>query len=264
MPLWGNTDANVSKPKYLNRGQIAFVTVTDGGSGYVAAPDVTISAPNSGTQATATASIANGKVVSVNITNPGAGYTSSDTITVTFSAGAATATAIYVPVEFANSAIVFIDRTEAAISTNRDKGMRSPGWWLVKQSTDAQGSTTYNAELLVAMDRLATDAGDNDSYTGTVTIVASIVSDPDPAEVGDDEDVVFTASAVANIASDLLRYEWQTSTDGLDWDVVANETSYIYTRTCVLADDGLQVRVRIYNILSAVEDTSDAVTLAVA
>ncbi|MGZ5711842.1 MAG: hypothetical protein ACXWIJ_21995, partial [Burkholderiales bacterium] len=50
------------------------VTVTDGGSGYVTTPNVTISAPATGTQATATAVLTGDKVTAIQITDGGSGY----------------------------------------------------------------------------------------------------------------------------------------------------------------------------------------------
>ena len=74
-------------------GSVATIEVTAGGSGYSAAPTVTIGAPNQtgGVQATAEATISGGIVTAITITEPGTGYTSAPTIT--FSSGAATATA---------------------------------------------------------------------------------------------------------------------------------------------------------------------------
>lgn len=74
-------------------GSVGTITITSGGSGYSAAPTVTISAPNEtgGVQATATATISGGIVTAITITEPGTGYTSAPTIT--FSSGAASATA---------------------------------------------------------------------------------------------------------------------------------------------------------------------------
>ena len=74
-------------------GSVATIEVTAGGSGYSAAPTVTISAPNQtgGVQATAEATISSGVVTAITITEPGTGYTSVPAIT--FSSGAATATA---------------------------------------------------------------------------------------------------------------------------------------------------------------------------
>jgi cytochrome c peroxidase len=79
-------------------GQVLFVRVTAGGSGYGTAPSVTLSAPPAdGKQATAVALISGGAVTDVIITNPGAGYTSPPTVT--FSSGAAAAIASIVPGE---------------------------------------------------------------------------------------------------------------------------------------------------------------------
>ena len=74
-------------------GSVATIEVTAGGSGYSAAPTVTIGPPNQtgGVQATAEATISGGIVTAITITEPGTGYTSVPAIS--FSSGAATATA---------------------------------------------------------------------------------------------------------------------------------------------------------------------------
>lgn len=93
MSLWGNTDANVSRPKWLDIGQIRAIRITNAGTGYTGTPTVTIAAPASGTQATATisASPSAGKIShgEITFTNPGDGYVSGDAAGVTFSAPAA-------------------------------------------------------------------------------------------------------------------------------------------------------------------------------
>ena len=67
---------------------IVSVAVDSGGSGYINAGDavVTIPAPASGTQATATAVVTAGKVTSITITDVGAGYVDTDSIAVTIHA----------------------------------------------------------------------------------------------------------------------------------------------------------------------------------
>jgi hypothetical protein len=60
----------------LSGGQVSSISVGNPGCGYLATPNVTISAPPmGGTQATATASIFAGGVIKITITNPGSGYT---------------------------------------------------------------------------------------------------------------------------------------------------------------------------------------------
>lgn len=80
----------------LSGGAITAMTIISGGSGYTAAPTITISAPEveGGTQATATATIAGGIVTAITITAAGSGYLNNPTVT--FSAapeGGTTATA---------------------------------------------------------------------------------------------------------------------------------------------------------------------------
>ena len=102
----GQSVGNVEGPFFFNRkdtiigSTVTAVTVSAGGSGYTAAPTVTLSAPNdaNGVQATATATIGgtNGdEVTSVTITNAGSGYSAAPTVTFTGGNGsnaAATAT----------------------------------------------------------------------------------------------------------------------------------------------------------------------------
>jgi hypothetical protein len=63
-------------------GSVTNVIVTNGGSGYGAAPAVTFSKPGAGgMQATGTATVSGGVVTGVTVVNPGAGYTSAPTVT---------------------------------------------------------------------------------------------------------------------------------------------------------------------------------------
>ena len=75
------------------------ITITNEGSSYSGTPTVTIAAPNTGTQATATAVVSGNKVTGITITNPGKGYDPVNPPAVTFSGGggsnAAATAAIY-------------------------------------------------------------------------------------------------------------------------------------------------------------------------
>ena len=90
----GQSVGNVEGPFFFNRkdfiigSTVTGITVDTGGSGYTAAPTVTLSAPNepTGVQATATATIGgtNGdEVTSITITNAGSGYATVPTVTLT-------------------------------------------------------------------------------------------------------------------------------------------------------------------------------------
>lgn len=73
-------------------GQVSSIVVTNGGTGYVSAPTVTI--VGDGDSATATATISGGAVVKVDVTNRGSGYNAAS---VKFSTGSATARAVLSP-----------------------------------------------------------------------------------------------------------------------------------------------------------------------
>lgn len=62
----------------VSDGAVTGFTITNGGTGYTSAPNVTIT--GSGTGATATATISNGSVTSITIVNGGTGYTSAPTV----------------------------------------------------------------------------------------------------------------------------------------------------------------------------------------
>jgi hypothetical protein len=69
-------------------GQLDQINITSGGTGYVAAPKVTIIG-GGGTGATATAVVTNGVVTAINITSPGNGYTSNPVVSISSGSGAA-------------------------------------------------------------------------------------------------------------------------------------------------------------------------------
>ena len=71
----------------IDAGQISSITISEGGSGYLAVPTVTIAAPSSGTTALGTAILGyDGSVVGVTITNEGTGYTKDAPPAVSFTA----------------------------------------------------------------------------------------------------------------------------------------------------------------------------------
>jgi hypothetical protein len=70
----------------------------------------------------------------------------------------------------------FVDTTEASVESNRDKGIKTPGWILYNTYTDANGNVRHKSEVLVAMKVSATDAGD-DGVTGNTAIEDTTVAD---------------------------------------------------------------------------------------
>lgn len=67
----------------------------------------------------------------------------------------------------------FVDTTEATIESNRDSGLRTPGWNLFTTYTDANGNTRRRVESLVPMKVSAATAGDAGvSGSGDDSVVA--------------------------------------------------------------------------------------------
>ena len=82
-----NTGVGAAATSEIADGTLGIVTITEGGSGYVTEPLVTIAGPGVGTTATARAVISSaGIVTSIRYTDAGVGYTTGDTPTITLSA----------------------------------------------------------------------------------------------------------------------------------------------------------------------------------
>jgi hypothetical protein len=71
-----------------------------------------------------------------------------------------------------NAKAYFIDTTEAAVASNREKGLKTTGWNLYEE----YGSGRKRVEVLVAMTRTSVEAGD-DGTTGNTAIEDATVAD---------------------------------------------------------------------------------------
>ena len=100
-------------PECTRYGSVIFITVNEGGSGYVTPPTVTIDPPPSGVQATAVANlvpVTTDSVSSVTVTDGGMGYTAAPLVTLTGGGGTgATAVATYAPSGAPISSITLTD-----------------------------------------------------------------------------------------------------------------------------------------------------------
>lgn len=70
----------------------------------------------------------------------------------------------------------FVDTTEATIESNRDAGLKTPGWNLFTTYTDANGNTRRRVESLVPMKVSAASAGDA-GISGNTAIEDATVAD---------------------------------------------------------------------------------------
>ena len=79
---WPEIRPQVRMPAASTLGKLAYIFITNGGSGYTSAPTVTVSG-----NGTATASISGGKVTAITITSVGSGYTNHPSVTITAPSG---------------------------------------------------------------------------------------------------------------------------------------------------------------------------------
>lgn len=96
-------------------GFVSYIYVDDGGSGYdsLSAPSIVLSAPSSGTTATAVPVIKDGKITQIKVVNPGSKYTVAPSVTITGGLGSGA------------SATASID-TKATLATNHAYSMVNP------------------------------------------------------------------------------------------------------------------------------------------
>ena len=209
--LWNKTDTQASKPKYLKVGQVVSVRVTNGGTRYDSEDTVAFTVAPGGVTATGNLVVVDGVITGVTITNPGAGYLVAPTATITTDSGTdAVLTAVIAPVVEDNSKIVFVDVAEAQKTTNRAKGIKTPGWTKVSSKT-VDGQVRNSAEVLVAMSVASATSGDaaddlvvaDANFTVTTQPVAQTVVAP----AGVSFVVVVDPSVGAS-------YQWQVQTAG--------------------------------------------------
>lgn len=168
------------------------------------------------------------------ITNPGSGYTKTDTITITFTPASAVSSAVFKGNVMKNGqSIVFVDREESKVRQNILAGLNSPGWWVYSSYVDAQGFDRHHAELTVALDRTAAEAGDDNNDDAIVPNRSITISGiPATLEVLDTETGIISALVVSDPAGP-LDYQWQVL-NGITWTDVSDGAIYTGTTTTVL------------------------------
>lgn len=212
MSMWKAIDSQAGQPKYLKVGQVSAVRIQNGGSGYTqGAAAVFAAAPAGGVTATGTVNVnGSGAITSITLTNPGAKYLVAPSVSV---AGGASAVfqSVIEPIQYNNDDIVFVSIEESRLMTNRAKGIRTPGWNIVKQHMDSGGNVRYKVESLVSVARTQAVAGDSkgdDLVVGDVEL--SISAQPANVAVVEPATAAFTIAAVG-----ATTYQWQVQVGGV-------------------------------------------------
>ena len=161
--------------------------------------------------------------------------------------------------------VVFIDETEAALESNKKRGLNAPGWWSYFTYTDSSGATRHKAEHLVTLanaDLNANETQSDDAIAGDAATAITIGTQPADQDTSNGA-ATFTVAATTTGSGATLTYQWQKSTDaGLNFVNVANATSASLALTGqTAANNGDQYRVRVNNSLGADEVISAVATL---
>lgn len=220
MALWTKIDSQLGQPKYLRVGQLTGIGISGVMTGYTSGSFI-ISAPTAvnvaqRVQATATYTADGTKITAVTITNPGAGYVTAPTITTSAGTGAVIKGAIKasgVQGGVPNTEIALVSVEEAALASNRKKGIKGPGWYRITEKVGQDGVLRYMTETLVkfgktAVNSVTTDAKGDNLVVGNIDI--SITTQPTARSIATGSPTTFVV--VASGAS--LTYQWQVQSGG--------------------------------------------------
>ena len=171
--------------------------------------------------------------------------------------------------------VVFIDKVEATLAENTERGLNAPGWWQYTSYTDASGATRHKAVHLAAFKEAAANTADSDDaiaadVASAITIgtdVASVTGAADPYT----DAAAFSITASASTGSLLFQWRRQTAT-GTRWTNVTDAGVFSGSNTNTLAItgaakadlDGYKFRVKLTSTAGAEEVISATGTLTFA
>ena len=123
----------------------------------------------------------------------------------------------------AGTELLFIDTEEAAVASNKARGIKGPGWWLMREYQDSDGQTRYKTELLVAMGVTPLVAGDDDTVPAVQTATEITAAPEDAITVAGAASFTVTASVTP---AGTLAYQWQRKAVGATrWSNVTGGTA---------------------------------------
>lgn len=164
--------------------------------------------------------------------------------------------------------IVAVSLAEAQLSTNKSRGISSPGWWAYRTYTDASGTTRHKSELIASYKDGSAISGDftDDLVAGDSASTVTSITQPANASVeADGSNTATFSTTAAKAGSGTLTYQWQISTDeGASFSDISGADAASYETAAVVAgDDQNQYRVKVGTTQGAIPMISNAATLTV-
>jgi hypothetical protein len=153
---------------------------------------------------------------------------------------------------------VFVNETEAALESNKERGLNAPGWWSYFSYTDSSGATRHKAEQLIFIANAdGTENLADDTIAADVAVIIDIQTQPaDTAvAVGAALQLVLAATATPPADASVLTYQWQKKS-GKRWADVAGETATTFDVASYAATDAGSYRVKINSTNGATEKIS--------
>ena len=155
---------------------------------------------------------------------------------------------------------IYIDETEAALASNKERGLNAPGWWSYFSYTDSSGATRHKAEQLIFVaggDTNGNETQADDAQAADVAVVLAIQTEPaDTAvAVGAALQLVLAATATPPGDASVLTFQWQKKS-GKRWADVSGATATTFDVASYAATDAGSYRVKINSTNGATEKIS--------
>jgi hypothetical protein len=155
---------------------------------------------------------------------------------------------------------IYIDETEAALESNKERGLNAPGWWSYFSYTDSSGATRHKAEQLIFVaggDTNGNETQADDAQAADVAVIIDIQTQPaDTAvAVGAALQLVLAATATPPADASVLTYQWQKKS-GKRWADVSGATLTTFDVATYAATDAGSYRVKINSTNGATEKIS--------
>lgn len=161
----------------------------------------------------------------------------------------------------------FVSAEEAAVSTNKEKGITGAGWWLVNTFVDADGTTRYKSECLVAMSVANATSGDaaDDATVSDTAITITVSGQPTDQSTKAPAGGVLTVTRAGTAATGTASYTEVTGTtsgSGTGAKFTVARAGGVYTVTVTSAGSGYAATDTITvlgSALGGVDTTNDLV-----
>ncbi len=163
--------------------------------------------------------------------------------------------------------VLYIDETEAALESNKERGLNAPGWWSYFTYTDASGATRHKAEQMVFVaggDTNANETQADDAAAADVSVILTIDTQPASQAVTVGAVLSLAVGAVATPPGDAspVQYQWQKKS-GRRWtNIGANQPTYDVDPYA--ESDAGSYRVKLTTTTGAAEVISDTATVTTA